>query len=214
MLRLKGVTRRDAPLHKGSLSEYTMIPISARFQDALAYAVSLHAAQTRKISGVPYVAHLLSVSALAMEHGADEDEAIAALLHDAVEDQGGAPTLEEIRQRFGERVAKIVDGCTDAYEIPKPPWRARKEAYLRHLQDEADSSMRLVSAADKLHNARTILSDLLAEGNQVFERFKGGKQGTLWYYRELVHVFKERGPQRLAQELERVVSEIEQLSQA
>ncbi len=214
MLRLKGVTRRDAPLHKGSLSEYTMIPISARFQDALAYAVSLHAAQTRKISGVPYVAHLLSVSALAMEHGADEDEAIAALLHDAVEDQGGAPTLEEIRQRFGERVAKIVDGCTDAYEIPKPPWRARKEAYLRHLQDEADSSMRLVSAADKLHNARTILSDLLAEGSQVFERFKGGKQGTLWYYRELVHVFKERGPQRLAQELERVVSEIEQLSQA
>jgi GTP pyrophosphokinase len=189
-----------------------MLPISQRFQDALAVAVTLHADHARKGSGVPYIAHLLSVSALAMEHGADEDEAIAALLHDAVEDRGGKPTLTEIRNRFGERVAAIVEGCTDADTEPKPPWRPRKEAYIRHLREEADASVRLVSAADKLHNARSILSELLAEGDVVFDRFKGGKQGTLWYYRELAEALKETGPARLATELDHAVTELERLS--
>jgi GTP pyrophosphokinase len=189
-----------------------MLPLSQRFQDALAVAVTLHADHARKGSGVPYIAHLLSVSALAMEHGADEDEAIAALLHDAVEDRGGKPTLTEIRNRFGERVAAIVEGCTDADTEPKPPWRPRKEAYIRHLREEADASVRLVSAADKLHNARSILSELLAEGDVVFDRFKGGKQGTLWYYRELAEALKETGPARLATELDHAVTELERLS--
>jgi GTP pyrophosphokinase len=189
-----------------------MLPISQRFQDALAVAVTLHADHARKGSGVPYIAHLLSVSALAMEHGADEDEAIAALLHDAVEDRGGKPTLTEIRNRFGERVAAIVEGCTDADTEPKPPWRPRKEAYIRHLREEADASVRLVSAADKLHNARSILSELLAEGDVVFDRFKGGKQGTLWFYRELAEALKETGPARLATELDHAVTELERLS--
>lgn len=191
-----------------------MLPISRRFQDALSFAVELHANQARKASGVPYIAHLLSVAALAMEHGADEDEAIAALLHDAVEDQGGRPTLERIRERFGGRVAAIVEGCTDAWEEPKPPWRPRKEAYLRHLEEDADASIRLVAASDKLHNARSILGDLLAEGPAVFDRFNGGKEGTLWYYRSLVEILERTGPDRLANELGRVVAEIERLALA
>lgn len=190
-----------------------MLPISERFQDALVYAARLHAEQARKGSGVPYVAHLLSVAALAMEHGANEDEAIAALLHDAVEDQGGLPTLNEIRERFGERVAAIVEGCSDAFEQPKPPWKQRKESYIEHLK-QADASVRLVSACDKLHNARSILSDLVTQGEDVFDRFRGEKEGTLWYYRSLAEVFKETGPANLANELDRVVAEIEKLAGA
>lgn len=188
-----------------------MLPITQRFQNALNYAAELHSKQIRKGSGVPYLSHLLSVAALAMEHGADEDEAIAALLHDAVEDQGGWPTLEEIRQRFGPGVSHIVKGCSDAYGEPKPPWQQRKQAYIAHLKD-ADDSVRLVSACDKLHNARSILSDVLAEGDAVFSRFNGEKEGTLWYYRSLVDVFRQTGPQRLAAELHRVVCELEHLA--
>ncbi len=188
-----------------------MNPISLRFREALEYAVTLHANQVRKGTDVPYVAHLLSVAALAMEHGADEDEAIAALLHDAPEDQGGEPTLEEIRKRFGNRVAEIVSGCSDTYETPKPAWRTRKETHLHHLR-EASDSVRLVAAVDKLHNARSIVSDMLVEGDKVFERFTGKKQDTLWYYREVVATLKANGPERLARELERVVTEIERLS--
>lgn len=188
-----------------------MLPLSQRFQEALNYAVKLHKDHARKGSGVPYIAHLLSVTALALEHGAGEEEAIAALLHDAVEDQGGLPVLEEIRRRFGDRVAAIVAGCTDASTEPKPPWRPRKEAYLRHLREEADDSVRLVSACDKLHNARSICSDLGAHGEAVFDRFKGGKEGTLWYYRELRDIFRAHGPHRLADELDDVLGRIETL---
>lgn len=188
-----------------------MLPLSERFREALNYAVDLHRDHVRKGSGVPYIAHLLSVTALALEHGAGENEAIAALLHDAVEDRGGLPVLEEIRRRFGDRVAVIVDGCTDAYTDPKPPWRSRKETYLRHLREEADDSVRLVSACDKLHNARSIRSDLMAHGEAIFERFKGGKEGTLWYYRTLRDIFRARGPHRLAEELDDVVGRIEEL---
>jgi GTP pyrophosphokinase len=146
--------------------------LTERFEEALAFAARLHNAQVRKGTGIPYVSHLLAVASIALEHGADEDEAIAALLHDAVEDQGGDTARQEIRRRFGERVAAIVDGCTDAETTPKPPWRERKERYVAHVAD-APPSVRLVSAADKLHNARAILADLRATGDAVWGRFKG-----------------------------------------
>ena len=122
----------------------TMGLSSTRFHDAVAYAVQLHANQVRKGTDIPYVSHLLGVAGLAMEYGATEDEAIGALLHDAVEDQGGKPTLEEIRRRFGDNVAAIVEGCTDTDVQPKPPWRKRKEAYIDHVR-HASPSVCLVS---------------------------------------------------------------------
>ncbi len=184
-----------------------------RFQDALVYAAQLHAKQKRKGSETPYIAHLLGVTALVLEAGGDEDQAIAALLHDAVEDQGGVRTLEAIRLRFGERVARIVVGCTDAYQIPKPPWKERKEEYLEHLRS-VPADVRLVSLADKLHNARAILADLRHQGEQTWGKFKGGRQGTLWYYRTLVEIFQATGSDALTDELARVVDEMERLAGA
>ena len=180
-----------------------------RLSEALVFAAHLHARQTRKGTDVPYIAHLMAVAGLVLENGGDEEETIAALLHDAVEDQGGAATRENIRRRFGDRVVEIVDGCTDSDEVPKPPWRARKEAFLSRLP-HASSSVRLVSAADKLHNARTILADYRAMGDAVWERFTGGKSGTLWYYRALVDAFRAAGTSPLVEELARVVAELEQ----
>ncbi len=187
--------------------------LSPRFQEALAFACRLHARQLRKGTQVPYVSHLLAVSSLVLENGGDEDGAIAALLHDAVEDQGGRPTLEEIRGRFGTRVAAIVEGCTDADTVPKPPWRERKERYIAHLR-EAPLDVQRVSAADKLHNARAILRDLRRTPEAVWPRFSGGRDGVLWYYRTLVTVFRETEVGFLAEELERVVAEMERLSRA
>lgn len=184
--------------------------LSPRFNDALVFAAQLHAEQTRKGSGVPYIAHLLGVASIALEYGANEDEAIAALLHDAIEDQGGAATREEIRRRFGDRVTEIVDGCTDADTTPKPPWQERKEAYISHILT-ASNSVRLVSASDKLHNARSILQDYRILGESLWSRFKGGKQGTLWYYRALVNAFRQHDSSALVDELERVVSQLEHL---
>ena len=177
----------------------------------MVYAAQLHAGQVRKGSGTPYIAHLLAVTSLVLEHGGDEDEATAALLHDAAEDQGGEATLAEIRRRFGPAVAEIVEGCSDTMATPKPPWRARKEAFLAHLP-HASSSARLVSTADKLHNARTILADLRMMGDAVWDRFQGGKEGTLWYHRSLVKILRGDGSDPLAEELDRVVSEIERLA--
>ncbi|MEP0746207.1 HD domain-containing protein [Trichocoleus sp. ST-U2] len=182
--------------------------LSQRFTDALTFATALHANQIRKGSGVPYISHLLGVTSIALEHGANEDEAIAALLHDAIEDQGGAATREEIRRRFGDTVTEIVNGCTDADTTPKPPWQERKEAYIAHIPT-ASTSVRLVSAADKLHNARSILTDYHIVGEAIWERFQAGKQGTLWYYRSLVGAFRKAGSSPLIDELERVVSELE-----
>jgi (p)ppGpp synthase/HD superfamily hydrolase len=197
-----------------------MLPLSKRFREAVDFALELHADHARKQSGVPYAAHLFSVAALAMEHGADEDVAIAALLHDAVEDRGGLPTLERIRARFGERPARIVLATSDSDAVDehkKAPWRERKERYLEHLKT-ADADARLVSACDKLHNARSILADLRAEGARVFGRFQrdeptleGKRASVLWYYRSLVAEFRSRGPERLAGELERTLAEIERL---
>ena len=185
--------------------------LSERFTIALTYATQLHANQVRKGSGVPYVAHLLGVASIALEYGANEDEAIAALLHDAIEDQGGAATREEIRRRFGDNVTAIVDGCTDADTTPKPPWRQRKEAYIAHIPT-ASPSVLLVSLADKLYNAQSILKDYRILGESLWERFHGRKEGTLWYYRALVDAFKKTETTVIIEELERVISQIEVLA--
>jgi (p)ppGpp synthase/HD superfamily hydrolase len=153
----------------------------------------------------------MSVAALVLEDGGSEDEAIAGLLHDAVEDQGGRVILDQIRQAFGEPVALIIDGCTDTYEVPKPPWRSRKEQYLEHLKS-ASAGVRRVSLADKLHNARAILADLKTIGEEVWIRFNGGKSGTLWYYRSLAELFKTISSSPMVIELDRTVSEIETLA--
>jgi len=184
---------------------------TAQFEKALTLATRLHATQTRKGTDIPYIAHLLGVASIALDHGANEDEAIAALLHDAVEDQGGEKTLEQIRRRFGSTVADIVWGCSDTDEVPKPPWRKRKETYIAHVAC-ASPSIQLVSASDKLHNARAILSDYRCVGDKLWVRFTGGKDGTLWYYRALVEAFRTAGtnPQLVA-DLDLVVSDIERL---
>jgi GTP pyrophosphokinase len=183
--------------------------LTERFNDAFLFAAEKHAGQTRKHTRIPYIAHLLSVAALALEAGADEDLAIAALLHDVVEDCGGKPMLDQVRRRFGDRVAHVVEGCTDAYTDPKPPWRERKQAYLEHLK-EADADIRLVSAADKLHNAREILKDYLQAGEAVWQRFTGKREGTLWYYRALADELRKEN-NWMTRELERVVCELEEL---
>ncbi len=182
-----------------------------KFEDALTYAARLHRDQTRKGTSTPYVTHLLAVAAIVGENGGTEDEAVAALLHDAPEDRGGKERLEEIRTRFGGAVAEIVDGCTDTYEDPKPAWRPRKEAYVAHVAT-APASVRLVSAADKLHNARSILADLHALGDELWSRFTGGKEGTLWYYRALTEAYARAGQNPIVEELDRVVREIEALA--
>ncbi|MBL6929255.1 MAG: HD domain-containing protein [Rhodospirillales bacterium] len=174
-------------------------------------AVELHDGQTRKNTQIPYVSHLLGVCAIVLDCGGDEDEAIAALLHDAVEDQGGAPTLARIRETFGDRVAEIVDGLSDAYGEPKPPWKERKDTYLAGLGDHCQSTV-LVSAADKLYNARTILKDYREVGEEVWARFNGGRDGTLWYYRALLETLDGKGSDTLVSELRLVVEEIEALA--
>ena len=184
-----------------------------RFQEALLFAAQLHVRQKRKGTDIPYLAHLMAVASIVMEHGGTEDEAIAALLHDSIEDQaehhGGADALrQDIVRRFGADVAAIVDGCTDAEIVPKPPWKERKEAYIAHIP-HASASVRLVSCADKLHNARAILADYRAIGDKLWSRFKGGRDGTLWYYRSLVVAFQNAGSNAIVEELERVVSEVE-----
>lgn len=185
--------------------------LSDRFECALAFVAKLHMNQVRKGSAVPYIAHLMAVASIALEYGADEDEAIAALLHDAIEDQGGDAIRREIHRTFGERVVEIVNGCTDADTQPKPPWKERKEAYIAHIKD-ACPSVHLISAADKLHNAQTILKDYRTLGDALWERFKGGKDGTLWYYRSLIDEFQAACPSPIVEELDRVVAEIERLA--
>lgn len=187
--------------------------LGARFAEALTLAHELHAGQVRKGTAIPYVSHVLAVASIVLDHGGDEDQAIAALLHDAVEDCGGAPVLAEIRRRFGESVARIVAACSDTDQTPKPPWQARKEAYLAHLCD-APASVRLVSAADKLHNARAILADYREIGETLWERFNPTKEQTLWYYRALVTTFAANGSSALVSELDRTVREIERLAGA
>ena len=185
--------------------------LSPRFEQALHYAVLIHAGQLRKGTEIPYLSHLLGVASIALEHGANEDEAIGALLHDAGEDAGGRGRIEDIRQRFGNDVADIVDGCTDADVVSKPEWKKRKQDYIAHIPT-ASASVRLVSASDKLHNARSILRDYRLHREELWKRFNGGKEGTLWYYRSLIKAFAAAEQNELVKELDRVVSEIEKLS--
>jgi GTP pyrophosphokinase len=185
--------------------------LGPRFERALLFATRKHARQTRKGGDIPYISHLLGVAGLVLEAGGDEDLAIAALLHDVAEDCGGVPMLNQVRRRFGRRVAHIVEGCSDAFTIPKPSWRERKEPYIRHLRT-ADADTRLVSVADKLHNARFIVADYRELGEQIWERFQGRREGTLWYYRALLDEFKQKKPNRLINEFERVVIELEALT--
>ncbi len=186
--------------------------LSSRFREALGLAAFLHADQWRKGTDIPYVAHLLAVSSLVLEHGGSEDAAIAGLLHDSVEDQGGRTVLEQIASRFGPSVAAIVEACSDSTETPKPPWRARKERYIAHLAGVTRETL-LVSLADKLHNARSILSDYRQIGEVLWERFQGGKDGTLWYYNALLVAFEERDEHgRLVEQFRRVVMELRGLA--
>lgn len=193
--------------------------LSERFGEALVFATELHATQKRKDTEIPYVSHLLAVAGLVLEHGGGEDEAIAALLHDALEDQatnypGGDPALRAaIRDRFGEAVLAIVQGCTDGEAGLKrdaASWRGRKENYLAALAAKP-GPVRLVSCADKLHNVRAILADYRAHGEALWMRFNGGRDGTLWYYSELARVFAESGPTVLARELGLTVTALQDL---
>lgn len=174
--------------------------LSERFTQAVDYAREAHASQTRKGTSIPYIAHLLGVASLVLDYGGDEDQVIAALLHDTIEDQG---THHEplIRMEFGDRVADIVLACTDGTlegkiaaatpEAKRADWTRRKEHYLAHLADAPDDVL-LVSGCDKLHNARAIVSDLRQIGHAVFARFTGKRDGMLWYYREIARVFADR----------------------
>jgi (p)ppGpp synthase/HD superfamily hydrolase len=176
--------------------------LGARLTQAVDYAREAHASQTRKGTSIPYLAHLLGVASLVLDHGGDEDQVIAALLHDVVEDQG-AHHEALIRRQFGDRVADIVMACTDGTQESKAAagtpeekradWERRKREYLAHL-GQANADVLMVSSCDKLHNACAILADLQDPriGETVFDRFTGGRDGTLWYYRELVRVFSER----------------------
>lgn len=181
--------------------------ITERFNEAVAYAAFLHRYQKRKASNIPYLTHLLAVASLVMGAGGTEDQVIAGLLHDAVEDQGGMPVLEDIRKRFGPQVAQIVDGCTDSYSMPKKPWLERKQAYIARLETESKVTL-LVSLADKVDNARAIIRDLREDGESTWKKFNGGKDGTLWYYREIADVFTRRIESPLSRELARLVDEM------
>lgn len=186
------------------------VKLGRRFLNAFSFALENHSGQVRKASSIPYIAHLMGVASLVLEAGGDEVLAIAALLHDVVEDCGGAPMLKEVRRRFGSRVAKIVDGCTDTDQFPKPPWRERKDNYIQRLKAE-HADTRLVSAADKLNNVRSIASDYRAIGESVWSRFNGGREGTLWYYRTLLDEFLRHKPNRVTRDLEVAVRELESL---
>jgi (p)ppGpp synthase/HD superfamily hydrolase len=186
----------------------------SKLGNALALAVQAHEGQVRKSTTIPYISHPMAVASIALEFGATEDQAIAALLHDAIED-GGRPYANIIKNTFGNHVHDLVQGCTDGtpdHTGNKAPWLARKTAYLEHLQEASDEVL-LVSCSDKLHNARAIVSDLINEGPSVFNRFSSTPEQTLWYYRQLANVFTIRKSPP-AKALESAVSQMEALSQS
>lgn len=187
--------------------------LGKRLQRAFRYAAEKHAGQTRKQSAVPYLSHLMAVTSLVLEGGGDEDMAMAALLHDVVEDCGGMPRLREVHKKFGARVAKIVEGCTDSFSDPKLPWIVRKKEYIKRLKHE-DAETRLVSASDKLHNVRTVMTDYRQDGESIWKRFSGRREGTLWYYRALSDEFRRRKPNRITRELALAVQELQKTAGA
>jgi len=191
------------------------LPLTDRFDRALAYATHVHGGQVRKGTSVPYVAHLLAVAATVLEYGGDEEMAIGALLHDAAEDQGGSARLADIRNRFGERVARFVGACSDslantAAGEKRAGWRERKEAYLAHLPTR-DPEILLISLSDKVHNARSILRDLRKEevGGKVWSRFSASREETIWYYKKLAETFQRVLPGQLSDELAEIADALE-----
>jgi (p)ppGpp synthase/HD superfamily hydrolase len=189
--------------------------LTERFDRALIYATHIHGGQVRKGTSIPYIAHLLAVSATVLEYGGDEDLAIAALLHDSVEDQGGKARLDDVRNRFGERVAQVVADCSDSLADTakgerKADWEERKLAYIAHF-DKADEDVLRVALADKVHNARAILRDLRKPeiGGSIWSRFSQPRKKTLWFYRSLAQKFRERLPGQLADELNEIVEVLE-----
>ena len=190
-------------------SQSTSPRLTPKFTEAMAYAAEKHASQTRKGGDIPYLGHLLSVAGYVIDAGGTETEAIAALLHDAAEDQGGEPTLAEIRQKFGADVASIVADCSDTFKMPKPAWRERKQQYVDHLPEASDSAL-LVSLADKLHNAHAILRDFRADGDELWQRFSvKDPQDHLWYYRSLLEVYAQRVDNWMVAELREVIDALE-----
>lgn len=183
--------------------------LSERFDEAWAVASGLHRDQMRKRTDIPYLAHLMAVAAIVLEHGGDEEQAIAALFHDAPEDQGGRPTLEMIRSRFGDRVAGIVEDCSDTFDDPKPEWLPRKVAYLEHLEHHASEAALAVSAADKLHNLRSIRDDFARMGDDLWERFSGRPGQQLWYFQSLARIYDRRLPGQLADTFAREAAEFD-----
>ena len=193
--------------------------LTVRFSAALQLTAELHASQHRKGTDTPYLAHLLAVAAIVLEYGGDEDTAIAALLHDSIEDRsylfsGGSDDLRSyLEARFGPKVLSIVEECTDADTIPKPPWQARKEAYIASIAHKSPEGL-LVSCADKLHNTRSLVRDYKLFGDASWERFTGGKEGSLWYYQSLVAAFEQNpaSPQGLVRELKTTVEQLLELT--
>lgn len=181
--------------------------LTTKFEQALIYATQLHSNQRRKVDKIPYISHLMSVSALILEAGGSEDEAIAGLLHDAIEDQGGKATREEVRQKFGETVVEIVDGCTETDITPKPPWKQRKIQYIENIRNGSDS-VKLVSLADKLHNARSLLVGYRNQGNKLWDYFSGSKEDKLWFYGELLKIYQGSCVNFMTVELERILDEL------
>jgi (p)ppGpp synthase/HD superfamily hydrolase len=182
--------------------------LTDRFTAAVTYASELHAHQVRKGSNVPFLSHLLSVSALVLEDGGDEDEAIAALLHDAVEDCGGEAIRLEIAAKFGSRVNDIVAGCTETAISPKPPWAERKQQYIDQIRVASPSVIR-VSLADKLHNARSIFRDYQRLGEAVWDNFKGSKTDSLKFYRSLIAIYRQQSKSYMVLELEQIIDRLE-----
>jgi (p)ppGpp synthase/HD superfamily hydrolase len=216
----------DRAMHEPAASRYcaampestTATPLlTDRFQQAFALVCEIHANQVRKGTTIPYLAHLMSVAALVLEHGGAEDAAIGGLLHDAIEDSAdGTQTEALIRRQFGDRIGDIVVACSDAVAVPgqaKPPWRERKETYIAHLAGQEDPDVFLVSACDKLHNARAIVADLRAVGPAVWERFSQADPGAhLWYYGSLAACYQARIPAGLADQLNRVLADMQAMA--
>jgi (p)ppGpp synthase/HD superfamily hydrolase len=193
-----------------------MILLTERFTDTLVYATQLHATQTRKGKSTPYIAHLLSVTALVLEDEGSENEAIAALLHDALEDQPGKTSPEKILQQFGQPVLDLILACTDTPEGyqggPKPPWKERKEKYLSHLRDSVSPEVLRLTMADKLHNLRDLVSDYRIQGEEVWSRFNAGKEEQLWFFRSLLDILNNKMPKsKMVSDFQQTFHELETL---
>ena len=185
------------------------MPYSKRLEEAFAFAHDLHRDQTRKGSDIPYVTHLMGVAALVGEFGGDEDQVIGALLHDAAEDQGGVETVALIRERFGETVAAYVEGCSDTLTTPKPPWLERKKAFIESTR-EAPPTLRLLIAADKLYNARSMVADFSVVGHALWDRFSVDCESTLWYHREMLDVLRQGWDNPILGELENAIHRLDE----